>query len=433
MRKLSLLVLSVFLHFASLHGQTGSWSVKTYGSGICRDIFFPDTSYGWAVGDSGKIMRSTNGGLSWANQTSPIIRNLYAVYFIDRNTGFAAGAAGAFLKTTNGGANWTSRPTSDVLPWKRLYFTDAQNGWLLSDTVASKIHHTTDGGLTWNPVGPQILPGYPVADMSFSSGTDGWVASDTILLHSADGVTWTNMNNRSFTYLFGISFPSDSTGYLLHVYSNGSTDVSVIYSTTNAGQTWSRLPGTFNGVILRTVTFLNPVEGWMAGDTLLPASYVAAGNVVYHTTDAGFHWRRELYLDSVTIARIHFSDQAHGWFAGFSNGQGTSARAIGKYSGTVTAVYDRINTPPRFFTLDQNYPNPFNPTTIISFSLARREHVRLEVIDLSGRVVQVIVDGIRPPGEYSEIFSGGHNSSGIYFYRLSAGSSSLTKKMILLR
>lgn len=433
MRKSTLLVFSVFFQLTFLQAQSGSWSVKTLGSGVCRDVIFSDTSYGWAVADSGKIMRSTNGGVTWTNQTSPTIRNLYSVFFLDRNTGLAAGAAGTFLKTTNGGVSWVSHPTSDKVPWKRIYFDDVQNGWLLSDTVTSKIHHSTDGGLTWSQVGPQLFPGFQVADMSFSSGTNGWVAGDSILLHSSDGVNWTNMNNGVFTYLFGVSFPSDTTGYLLHVYSNGSTDVSILYTTTDAGQNWNTLPVTFTGMILSSVTFLSPNEGWIAGDSLHPSSYFLAGGVIYHTTDAGVHWLRELFLDSVTINRIHFTDQTHGWFAGYSYTHGTNTQTIGKYSGTVTGVHDGGSSLPLYFALDQNYPNPFNPSTIIRFSLSKEEHVRLEVLDLEGKVVRVLVDGVRPPGEYSETFSGGTFSSGIYFYRLTDGSSSVTKKMIFLR
>jgi photosystem II stability/assembly factor-like uncharacterized protein len=312
MRKFYLLVFSVFFHFLSLHAQAGSWSIKTFGSGTCYDVIFPDTAYGWAVGDSGKIMRSTNGGLSWTSQASPTVKTLFGVYFLNRNTGFAVGAAGTVLKTTNGGTNWIAHATTDVIPWKRVYFSDTQTGWLLSDTVSSKIHYTTDGGSSWNQIGPQIAPGIPTADMSFSSGTNGWIVCDSILLHTTDGMNWTNMNNSYFFYLFGVSFPSDSTGYLLHVYSDGSTDISVIFTTTDAGQTWNQLSGSFQGVALSSICFITPSEGWVSGDSLLATAFTFAGGVGYHTTDAGLHWRRELLLDSMhsytSIKRIRFID-----------------------------------------------------------------------------------------------------------------------------
>ncbi len=88
------------------------------------------------------------------------------------------------------------------------------------------------------------------------------------------------------------------------------------------------------------------------------------------------------------------------------------------------------------FALSQNYPNPFNPSTVIEFSLPRKEHVRLKVYDVLGKEVITLVDGIREEGEHSAIwnginFKGESLSSGIYFYRIEAGSYLSAKKMIL--
>ena len=65
---------------------------------------FVDASNGWAVGATGKILHTTNGGLNWTAQTSGTTQPLYSVSFINATTGFAAGAFGTMLKTVNGGA-----------------------------------------------------------------------------------------------------------------------------------------------------------------------------------------------------------------------------------------------------------------------------------------------------------------------------------------
>jgi hypothetical protein len=89
---------------------------------------------------------------------------------------------------------------------------------------------------------------------------------------------------------------------------------------------------------------------------------------------------------------------------------------------------------PTSFRLAQNYPNPFNPTTTIAFSLPRREHVRLEVFDILGRRVSVLVDESRPQGSYQlQITSRTLPSSGVYLYRMIAGPFVSTRPMILLR
>lgn len=93
---------------------------------------------------------------------------------------------------------------------------------------------------------------------------------------------------------------------------------------------------------------------------------------------------------------------------------------------------------PTAFALDQNYPNPFNPSTTIRFALPRQEHVRLEVITVSGRQVAIIVDHFMPAGEYEMVWDGNDDggrrvASGMYLYRLQAGTFGALGKMVLLR
>ena len=83
--------------------------------------------------------------------------------------------------------------------------------------------------------------------------------------------------------------------------------------------------------------------------------------------------------------------------------------------------------------LDQNYPNPFNPTTTISYNLEKTSQVNLEVFDLMGKRVATLVNGLQNAGEQAITFEASSLSSGIYIYRLTAGGSSLIKKMVLLK
>ncbi|MEJ2637489.1 MAG: T9SS type A sorting domain-containing protein, partial [Calditrichia bacterium] len=88
---------------------------------------------------------------------------------------------------------------------------------------------------------------------------------------------------------------------------------------------------------------------------------------------------------------------------------------------------------PKSFALEQNYPNPFNPTTTIAFSLPDMELVSLKVYDLLGREVKSLVSGKKAAGTYEIQFNASHLASGIYYYRLQAGSFVSTKKLILLK
>ena len=85
------------------------------------------------------------------------------------------------------------------------------------------------------------------------------------------------------------------------------------------------------------------------------------------------------------------------------------------------------------FSLGQNYPNPFNPTTVISYQLPAASDVRLVVYDVLGREVAVLVNERKTPGSYEVKFDGSGLTSGVYLYRLTAGSFVQTRKLLLLR
>jgi len=88
---------------------------------------------------------------------------------------------------------------------------------------------------------------------------------------------------------------------------------------------------------------------------------------------------------------------------------------------------------PDYFELSQNYPNPFNAATRIEFTLPEDGRVNLEIYDVLGQLVQTLVDENRPAGRYSVEFDSGALASGVYFYRLTAGDFTETRKMILMK
>ena len=91
------------------------------------------------------------------------------------------------------------------------------------------------------------------------------------------------------------------------------------------------------------------------------------------------------------------------------------------------------NTIPKSFQLKQNYPNPFNPVTHIQFGLPYASDIKIELFDLLGRRVAVLVDETKPPGYHTVDFDGSNLSSGVYLYRIQAGNYVEAKKMILMR
>jgi hypothetical protein len=97
------------------------------------------------------------------------------------------------------------------------------------------------------------------------------------------------------------------------------------------------------------------------------------------------------------------------------------------------ASTERSTERPTRFELAQNYPNPFNPSTIIAYTLPVASEVSLKVFDILGREVATLVSGRQAAGRYQVPFTATGLSSGMYFYRLQAGSFVETKKMMLVK
>lgn len=91
------------------------------------------------------------------------------------------------------------------------------------------------------------------------------------------------------------------------------------------------------------------------------------------------------------------------------------------------------NLIPKEFSLAQNYPNPFNPSTKITFNIKENTNVELSVYNMLGEKVAVLANGHMNAGNYSVTFDASDLTSGVYFYKLTAGSFTSVKKMILMK
>jgi hypothetical protein len=85
------------------------------------------------------------------------------------------------------------------------------------------------------------------------------------------------------------------------------------------------------------------------------------------------------------------------------------------------------------YSLENNFPNPFNPTTRISYSIPANSLVTLKVYDMTGREVATLVNEEKSEGSYSIDFNASNLSSGVYFYKLTAGNFTDTKRMLLVK
>lgn len=105
---------------------------------------------------------------------------------------------------------------------------------------------------------------------------------------------------------------------------------------------------------------------------------------------------------------------------------------LGRVFPPITSVAEEVRVPEQF-SLSQNYPNPFNPSTTIRYALPSRAYVRLTVFNTLGQHVATLVNENQEAGYHDVRFDGSGLASGVYFYRIQAGTYLDTKKLLLLR
>lgn len=114
----------------------------------------------------------------------------------------------------------------------------------------------------------------------------------------------------------------------------------------------------------------------------------------------------------------------------------TDGKAIGDlwWFNGVTAVKDETGLIPNKFSLSDAYPNPFNPSTKVKFNLSQAGNVSLKVYNVMGQLVSSVMDNVsKPSGEFTVQINMNNFTSGVYFYTLTQGNNTITKKMVLLK
>jgi photosystem II stability/assembly factor-like uncharacterized protein len=233
-----------------------------------------------------------------------IICSATDVYFQDADFGSVTGALGTLIVTVDGGKTWKGSVIDDG-NLNGVQFIDRLNGWVVGKDMA--IHRTADGGQTWTAITPNIFPvGEDFYRLAFFSAGAGYVLGyHGVYKTDNGGQSWVNnwlpaVQSRG---AWGMSFPDDTTGYLLGSrYTD--PDPSILYRTTDGGGSWSPIAGS-KASTLRTVLvicFVDRLTGW------------AGGGVIMKTTDGGESWKTE--VDVATVREFSFLSNEYGFAVG---------------------------------------------------------------------------------------------------------------------
>ena len=150
-----------------------------------------------------------------------------------------------------------------------------------------------------------------------------------------------------------------------------------------------------------------------------------AGNKI--TVTGSYNWGREFSYDNDENLLAVFNPRVNNLYY-----QEFYARFRGA-GGEIIGIQNISSEIPSSFSLSQNYPNPFNPVTNLEFGISDLGFVSLEVYDVLGKEVAMLVNEKLSPGKYKVEFDGSGFSSGVYFYRLTAGDFTETKRMMLVK
>ncbi len=304
MKKLNLIIILLFV--SSLSFSQNGWIEKSPGTtSNINDIFFVSASTGFAVCDSGKIYKTTNGGDNWTLLTSGITTNLNGVYFVSSQKGFAVGDAGKILITSNAGTNWSITTLTTPIDLEDVYFNNHDSGVVVGNyNSGGYFIITLNGGTTWLQDGP--VPGTTFSAIqqtddttAITTGKMGTTSTTAIIGKITLNTTYTVKANLGGNQFNNLHFPS-STGYVC-----GNTGI--MFKSTNSGDSWSYLTGTsgLGSNSLHSIYFVDDTIGW-----------VGSAGKIYRTVNGGYSWLKQYDVGTADFKNIQFVSNTIGYACG---------------------------------------------------------------------------------------------------------------------
>lgn len=444
--KTKLIIVLFYFANATFAQQQPQWRLASGTNGFAAadiDIYYNDPDTMYAIG-------------GWINKDTAVVRG------------------SGLLLSTDRGESWNvvrNSPSTDVgaikvdpYDSKRIYVS--VYGF---DDESNDIWMTKDGGISWNRIfGGRGYPA-PAAEIDPVDLRTVYVGvGPAFIYRSSDrGETWERITTPPATYPYflnalAIAPSNDSVLYAAYV--------SGLFKSTDKGTSWTKLPLDPGHWGISCVA-VDPHDLNIVYATVFSRGLPPGG--VFKSTDGGMTWEEKnngldnmkwdissllisskepstVFLGTYTakgtndtVGVFRTTNSATSWVP-FDDGLpgGIYSLAFDNlqnrlYGGAVGIyTYDLVtNIPskPETFSLLQNYPNPFNSTTIISYTLSEGAFARIELYDMLGRKVRMLVEDFKTPGTYNVKLERGDLPSGVYFYRLVAGPKVIVRKAVLVK
>jgi photosystem II stability/assembly factor-like uncharacterized protein len=275
-----------------------------------HDVVFVDPEFGWAVGDRGALWHTADGGQNWRTQKSSTAVDLHGVWLADRNLGWAVGgrtfpylwtSQATILRTTDGGATWQEQLA--LLPaLERVKFFDAEHGVAWGRGSGGEplgVFASDDSGRNWRPVA--------VGNQSTWWGGDFESQHTGIIVGAGQSARITNGDVSQLSLgehdIRAVRFSDNGTAWAVG-------DAGSILRSADSGATWNAvnaLPDDLPAVIAWHTIATHGQQMWIAG---------APGTVVLHSPDGGETWQGHATGSNVSIRKLTFVDELHGWAVG---------------------------------------------------------------------------------------------------------------------
>jgi photosystem II stability/assembly factor-like uncharacterized protein len=350
------------------------------------------------------MFSTTGDGTNWAQIGSADSgTDILSIVMLD--SGMLAGTWNGFIQSTDEGKTWSAFTPTGMPADSAIWSIAKMNTTLFAGTTGA-IYKSTDNGIAWAAIGSGIAAEARITSI-VASGDNLFAgsASNGVFKSTNNGTSWTAVNS-------GLT---DTQITQLAVLDNKLFAVTLtgVYLTDNGGTSWTADPSG-----LKKVNCLVTVNDKLLAGTDDKGVYVSADKGVTWTSfSLGMPADTRIWSIAASSDRI---------FAGANSGIWVTDNS------TTVNVEGEIPVPVTF-TLGPNYPNPFSTSTTISFSIPFKSFVSLKIFDLQGREVATIVSEEIAAGQYTRKWNAADALSGVYFYRLQAGSFTETKKLTLLR